>query len=39
MVAFPGWLPHSVQATADSDAQRICIAWNVAYDKTWGAMS
>ena len=39
MVAFPGWLPHSVQATADGDAQRICIAWNVAYDKTWGAMS
>jgi uncharacterized protein (TIGR02466 family) len=39
MVAFPGWLPHSVQATADSDAQRICIAWNVAYDKTWSAMS
>jgi uncharacterized protein (TIGR02466 family) len=39
MVAFPGWLPHSVQATADSDAQRICVAWNVAYDKTWSAMS
>lgn len=39
MVAFPGWLPHSVQATADSDSQRICIAWNVAYDKTWSAMS
>jgi uncharacterized protein (TIGR02466 family) len=39
MVAFPGWLPHSVQATADGDALRICIAWNVAYDKTWGAMS
>jgi uncharacterized protein (TIGR02466 family) len=39
MVAFPGWLPHSVQATADSDAMRICIAWNVAYDKTWSAMS
>lgn len=39
MVAFPGWLPHSVQATADSDTLRICIAWNVAYDKTWSAMS
>lgn len=39
MVAFPGWLPHSVRATADSDSQRICIAWNVAYDKTWSAMS
>jgi uncharacterized protein (TIGR02466 family) len=37
MVAFPGWVPHSVQATSDS--QRICIAWNVAYDKTWSAMS
>lgn len=39
MVAFPGWLPHSVQATADRDTLRICIAWNVAYDKTWSAMS
>jgi uncharacterized protein (TIGR02466 family) len=39
MVAFPGWLPHSVQATGDSDSLRICIAWNVAYDKTWSAMS
>jgi uncharacterized protein (TIGR02466 family) len=35
MVAFPGWLPHSVQATATGDSLRICIAWNVAYDKTW----
>lgn len=34
MVAFPGWLPHSVQATATGDSLRICIAWNVAYDKT-----
>ncbi len=39
MAAFPGWLPHSVQATATSDSLRICIAWNVAYDKTWSAMS
>ena len=39
MVAFPGWLPHSVQATADGNALRICIAWNVAYDKAWSAMS
>jgi len=39
MVAFPGWLPHSVQATADGDTLRICIAWNVAYDKAWSAMS
>lgn len=39
MVAFPGWLPHSVQATADSGSLRICIAWNVAYDKAWSAMS
>jgi uncharacterized protein (TIGR02466 family) len=39
MVAFPGWLPHSVQATANGDSLRICIAWNVAYDKTWSATS
>jgi uncharacterized protein (TIGR02466 family) len=39
MVAFPGWLPHSVQATATGDSLRICIAWNVAYDKSWSAMS
>jgi uncharacterized protein (TIGR02466 family) len=39
MVAFPGWLPHSVQATANSDSLRICIAWNVAYDKTWSPSS
>ncbi len=39
MVAFPGWLSHSVQATANSDSLRICIAWNVAYDETWSAMS
>lgn len=39
MVAFPGWLPHSVQATATGDSLRICIAWNVAYDKTWSAPS
>lgn len=39
MVAFPGWLPHSVQATASGNSLRICIAWNVAYDKTWSAMS
>jgi uncharacterized protein (TIGR02466 family) len=34
MVAFPGWLPHSVQATLTGSGLRICIAWNVAYDKT-----
>jgi len=40
MVAFPGWLPHSVQATVSGPSSlRICIAWNVAYDKTWSAMS
>jgi uncharacterized protein (TIGR02466 family) len=39
MVAFPGWLPHSVQAIASGDSLRICIAWNVAYDETWSAMS
>ena len=39
MVAFPGWLPHSVQATATGDSMRIAIAWNVAYDKTWRSVS
>jgi uncharacterized protein (TIGR02466 family) len=39
MVAFPGWLPHSVQATAPGRSLRICIAWNVAYDKTWSPAS
>jgi uncharacterized protein (TIGR02466 family) len=39
MVAFPGWLPHSVQATVAGSGLRICIAWNVAYDKTWKGMS
>ncbi len=39
MVAFPGWLPHSVQATATGSSLRICIAWNVAYDKTWSPAS
>jgi uncharacterized protein (TIGR02466 family) len=39
MVAFPGWLPHSVQATVGGDSLRICIAWNAAYDETWSAMS
>jgi uncharacterized protein (TIGR02466 family) len=39
MVAFPGWLPHSVQATLTGAGLRICIAWNVAYDKTWQGMS
>lgn len=39
MVAFPGWLPHSVQATLSGSGLRICIAWNVAYDKAWKGMS
>ena len=39
MVAFPGWLPHSVQATLAGGGLRICVAWNVAYDKTWKGMS
>lgn len=39
MVAFPGWLPHSVQATVAGSGLRICVAWNVAYDKTWQGMS
>jgi uncharacterized protein (TIGR02466 family) len=39
MVAFPGWLPHSVQATLTGSGLRICVAWNVAYDKAWKGMS
>ncbi|TCJ36581.1 TIGR02466 family protein [Parafrankia sp. BMG5.11] len=39
MVAFPGWLPHSVQATLPDGGLRIAVAWNVAYDKTFAAMS
>ncbi|MBC6457094.1 TIGR02466 family protein [Actinomadura sp. HBU206391] len=39
MVAFPGWMPHSVQATASDSGLRIAIAWNVAYDKNWTGMS
>jgi uncharacterized protein (TIGR02466 family) len=39
MVAFPGWMPHSVQATASDGGLRIAIAWNVAYDKNWTGMS
>jgi uncharacterized protein (TIGR02466 family) len=39
MVAFPGWLPHSVQATLTGGGRRICVAWNVAYDKDWAGMS
>ncbi|GAA4626828.1 hypothetical protein GCM10023196_036670 [Actinoallomurus vinaceus] len=32
MVAFPSWLPHSVQATLPTEtAPRICIAWNAGY--------
>ena len=31
MVAFPGWLSHSVLSTADSDKMRVAIAWNAAY--------
>ncbi|GAA2770068.1 TIGR02466 family protein [Nonomuraea dietziae] len=38
MVAFPGWLPHSVSATATGSDMRICVAWNVAYDNAWGGM-
>lgn len=38
MVAFPGWLPHSVSATATGQDMRICLAWNVAYDNAWGGM-
>ncbi|MEO3808778.1 TIGR02466 family protein [Sphaerisporangium sp. B11E5] len=38
MVAFPGWLPHSVQATLTGGGRRICVAWNVAYDKDWTGM-
>ncbi|MFC7582399.1 putative 2OG-Fe(II) oxygenase [Nonomuraea antimicrobica] len=37
LVAFPSWLPHSVQATHQyTDGLRICIAWNASYDRTAG---
>lgn len=39
MVAFPGWLPHSVRATLSGGGLRICVAWNVAYDKDSKGMS
>jgi uncharacterized protein (TIGR02466 family) len=39
MVAFPGWLPHSVKATATGSDLRIAVAWNVAYDENWTGMA
>ncbi len=39
MVAFPGWLPHQVAATLTGSGLRICVAFNVAYDKNWTGMS
>ncbi|MGP3959573.1 putative 2OG-Fe(II) oxygenase [Nonomuraea sp. 3N208] len=37
LVAFPSWLPHSVQATDHyTDGLRICIAWNASYARTGG---
>lgn len=39
MVAFPGWLPHSVRATLSGGGLRICVAWNAAYDKDSKGMS
>jgi uncharacterized protein (TIGR02466 family) len=39
MVAFPGWLPHSVQPTSPGSDLRICVAWNVAYDKAWNGIT
>ncbi|MFI7642941.1 putative 2OG-Fe(II) oxygenase [Nonomuraea sp. NPDC049400] len=35
IVAFPGWLTHQVRSTATGSGLRICIAWNVAYDKAF----
>lgn len=34
-----GWLPHSAQATLSGGGLRICVAWNVAYDKDSKEMS
>ncbi len=31
LVLFPSWLPHSVKATADTDEERVCIAFNIGY--------
>ncbi|WP_395106934.1 putative 2OG-Fe(II) oxygenase [Actinomadura sp. SCN-SB] len=39
MVAFPGWQPHQVRATASDSDLRIAIAWNVGYREKWTAMS
>jgi uncharacterized protein (TIGR02466 family) len=39
MIAFPGWVTHSVTATVHGGGLRIALAWNVAYDKTWTGMS
>ncbi|MEU6034000.1 TIGR02466 family protein [Actinomadura sp. NPDC047616] len=39
MIAFPGWQPHSVRATASDSNLRIAIAWNVAYHEIWTGMS
>ncbi|MBO2464951.1 putative 2OG-Fe(II) oxygenase [Actinomadura violacea] len=39
MVAFPGWQPHSVKATATDSRLRIAIAWNIAYHERWSRMS
>ncbi|WP_219505288.1 TIGR02466 family protein [Nonomuraea ceibae] len=37
LVAFPSWLPHSVQATQHTDSGlRICIAFNASYSQTGG---
>ncbi|WP_327581914.1 2OG-Fe(II) oxygenase family protein [Nonomuraea sp. NBC_00507] len=38
LVAFPSWLPHSVQATQHTDGLRICIAFNASYDRTGGKL-
>lgn len=39
MIAFPGWQPHSVKATATGSQLRIAIAWNIAYHERWSRMS
>ncbi|GAA2626939.1 hypothetical protein GCM10010411_74970 [Actinomadura fulvescens] len=39
MIAFPGWQPHSVRATASDSNLRIAIAWNVAYHEIFTGMS
>ena len=39
MVAFPGWVYHSVKATHPEQGLRISVAFNVGFDNAWTATS